>query len=196
MNKIKQSILAIVIGLAMAAGVSWAQTIYTGPKCNPPDCNTPTPINEGIENQKKAGGVFFTSPFGGINVNGAANFSGLTQFNRSTAFNNYPAIFKAGIVIPTNASEGRVLTSDSSGNASWKSIASSAPMVNTKSKSCSPGSAECEITCNSGYTLVSGGFKGEKQMASYPTNSNSWRTIAWDYSGTNDTTIYAVCIKF
>ena len=124
MNKIKQSILAIVIGLALAAGVSWAQ-IYKDPTCNPPNCNTPTPINVGIENQQKGGGVFFTSPFGGINVNGAANFGGLTQFNQSTTFNNYPAIFKAGIVIPTNAGEGRVLTSDSSGNASWKSPQSS-----------------------------------------------------------------------
>src|SRR3989344_5634577 len=112
MNKIKQSILAIVIGLALAAGVSWAQ-IYKDPTCNPPNCNTPTPINVGIENQQKGGGAFFTSPFGGINVNGAANFGGAAQFTNVVRINgtvNTPA-------------DGRVLTAtDSVGTAKWKTM--------------------------------------------------------------------------
>ena len=146
----------------------------------------------GIENQQKAGGVFFTSPFGGINVNGAANFAGFSQFNNV-------ATFFGGIKIPTSdKGDGKVLTSDAGGNASWKTPTVSSPYsptIDIKSKNCSGGSADCEITCTSGYTLVSGGFKGEKQMASYPTNSNSWRAVAWDYGSSNDTTIYAVCIK-
>src|SRR3989344_2499826 len=88
MNKIKQSILAIVIGLAMAGGVSWAQTTWTPPCDNPPNCNTPTPINVGIIPQSKGGGLELTSLTYGYVGNGTSVFKGATSFKGLTGFLN------------------------------------------------------------------------------------------------------------
>lgn len=107
MDKIKQSILAIVIGLSLAAGVSFA---WTGAPGNPPNPNTGAPINVGPSAQAKSGFLSIGTnmpPIVTLNVNGPSNFSGLSQFNYS-------------IKIPTGAGTGKVLTSDSAGIASWQ----------------------------------------------------------------------------
>lgn len=54
MPKLKQSILTIVIGLALAAGISYA---WTGPTANPPLSNAPAPINVGALSQIKEGAL-------------------------------------------------------------------------------------------------------------------------------------------
>lgn len=92
MNKIKQSILAIVIGLALAAGVSFA---WTGALDVPPNKNVPAPINVGDSTQYKAG---------------------VMGFGRFVRFDGSPI----PLVISTGAGTGKVLTSDSVGNATWQ----------------------------------------------------------------------------
>lgn len=115
MNKIKQSILATIIGLALAGGVSYAQQSWSGASANPPGNNVPAPINVGSSAQAKIGFLSLgtnTSPIVPLNVNGASNFTGLAQFNNS---------FR----IPVNAGSGKVLTSDASGVASWQNASGS-----------------------------------------------------------------------
>lgn len=79
MNKIKQSILAIVIGLALAGGVSFAETLWNGPTDNPPRGNTDAPINvspteqifsKGKTLKIKKDGSGILDLVGGLNVNG------------------------------------------------------------------------------------------------------------------------------
>lgn len=96
MKKIKQSIIAIVIGLALAGGVSFAETVWNGPTANPPGNNTDAPINVGDKTQTKIG---------------AMNFDGVVQFNNSIT----------PLIIPAGAGDGKVLTSDAVGKASWRS---------------------------------------------------------------------------
>ena len=50
MKTYKQSILTIVIGLALAAGLSYAAP-WTGPTADPTGGNTESPINVGVVNQ-------------------------------------------------------------------------------------------------------------------------------------------------
>jgi len=57
MNKIKQSILAIVIGLVLSAGVSYAYSTWTSPTANPTEKNTDAPVNVGPTTQSKAGSL-------------------------------------------------------------------------------------------------------------------------------------------
>ena len=159
MKKIKQSILAIVIGLALAAGVSFAA--WSNPAANPTDGNTAAPINVGNADQIKTGRLAVQGGLrvgdsnvtstpgnkfvaakgadfdGAADFNSTANFDGLTQFNQMATFN-------AGIKIPTDAGVGKILTSsNSSGNAKWGKI-KSVIVESVKEKSC--GSYPCTNT--------------------------------------------------
>ena len=60
MKTYKQTIIAIVLGLTLAAGLSYAAS-WTGPTANPPLANTEAPINAGDGDQFKGGGVSFGS---------------------------------------------------------------------------------------------------------------------------------------
>lgn len=117
MVKIKQSILAIVIGLALAASISFAVGTWSNPTANPTDGNTEAPINVGNSPQAKSGYLSLgtlTSPTVSLNVAGASNFTGIAQFIALATFNG-------GIKIPTDAGKGKILTSsDASGKASWQ----------------------------------------------------------------------------
>ncbi|MDP3902069.1 MAG: hypothetical protein Q8Q21_00590 [bacterium] len=125
MKTYKQSFLAIVVGLALAAGISSAAGVWNNPTSNPTGGNTDAPINVGSSGQAKAGGLALgtsnasSAPSGGLYVGGATNFYGLTGFNQTATFNISRTIFNAGIKIPTSAGKGKVLTSNSSGEASW-----------------------------------------------------------------------------
>lgn len=109
---IKQSVLTIVIGLALAAGISFA-----APTANPPSGNVPAPINVGGGAQAKSGFLAVGTsalPTVSLNVAGASNFTGLAQFTALAKFTSNPAL-----QITNNAASGRVLTSDATGTASW-----------------------------------------------------------------------------
>ena len=99
MQKLKQSFLTIAIGLALAAGLSYA---WTGPTANPPLNNAPSPVNVSSSSQIKTGAL----QVNGFRNIGNSMFDGLATFNSS-------------IKIPAGAGAGKVLTSDTSGNASW-----------------------------------------------------------------------------
>ena len=73
MKTYKQTIITIVLGLTLAAGLSYAAT-WTGPAQNPPLANTDAPLNAGISDQIKGGGVSFGSLIsrGGAVVGGEA----------------------------------------------------------------------------------------------------------------------------
>lgn len=88
-----QLILTLVIGLTLAAGVSYGYSTWVGPTATPPGDNTDAPINVGNETQTKAG---------------AMNFNGVAQFNASIPLRITPG-----------AGEGKVLTSNADGNARW-----------------------------------------------------------------------------
>ena len=113
MNKIKQSILAIIIGLVLSAGVSYAYSTWSNPSANPPGNNTDTPINTGPGDQIKAGALRIGNPTLGFVVDGASSFKGQSQFLN-------PVIFKGQITIDKSPESGAILTSDAGGNASWK----------------------------------------------------------------------------
>ncbi len=98
MQTIKQSIITIIVCVAVVAGVSLVYS-WTGPPyggvCNDPPCppggNVPAPINVGSVSQYKSG---------------ALSIGGLLQAPQ--------------IQLTTGAVAGKVLTSDASGLASWQ----------------------------------------------------------------------------
>src|SRR3989344_5195872 len=99
MNKLKKSLLSIVIGLVLAAGLSYAAS-WTGPTANPPNDNADAPINIGSATQVKGGS---------LGVDGFSAFS--------------KAIFYNTIQIKGGApGEGKFLISDAAGNARWCDI--------------------------------------------------------------------------
>ncbi len=103
MKTIKQSLLSIVIGLALAAGVSYAAS-WVGPTANPPAGNTDTPVNVGASTQYK---------IGALGIGGLFRAYGQTILATTT--------INGDINIPTGAGNGKVLTSDASGKGSWQS---------------------------------------------------------------------------
>lgn len=109
MNKIKQSILAIVIGLALAAGVSFA-----APQSDPPQGNAPAPINVGLLSQ-----TFGNSGLSGQNKE-------LRMGNNSGVLTLRGALNLVGklTIADTTQGAGKVLTSDNNGVASWQDSAS------------------------------------------------------------------------
>lgn len=198
MVKIKQSIITIIIGLALAASISFAAGTWSNPTANPTGGNTEAPINVGGSAQYKSGAL----GIGGVlSAYSTSNFTGL-------------ATFSGGIKIPTNASDGKVLTSDSSGNASWKTPASASqtPLWEVKYSYCNNSENpnlpadeyNCDITCSNGYVVVSGGASGSSTgdggvSSGSPLNSNTWRAAlqlpsAWE-NNVLYVSAYAVCIK-
>lgn len=101
MQTIKQSILSIVIGLALVAGLSYAD--WGGAQGDPPAFNADAPINVSDKPQKKEGA---------LQVNGFKN-TGDSIFVSSAEFRDFIKI-KDG-----TQGNGKVLTSDADGKASW-----------------------------------------------------------------------------
>lgn len=89
MNKIKQSLLSIVIGLALAGGVSFAETVWKGPTADPTGNNVSAPINvstnpqtfgdsssAGSKTLNMGNGTGSLRIEGGLGVRGAGIFEG------------------------------------------------------------------------------------------------------------------------
>lgn len=114
MNRIKQSILAVVIGLALAAGVSYAQTTWKGAPGNPPNPNADAPINVSVLTQ-----TFGSSSAVGNKQLNMGNGSGILTVLGRLGVSGMTTV-SGGLTIPTGAGSGKVLTSDASGVASWQ----------------------------------------------------------------------------
>ena len=153
MKTIKQSILIIVIGLALASGISFAAGTWSDPTANPTGGNTDAPINTGSSPQAKSAGLALGigdktyAPENGLYVQGGSFFQGSAWFNtnanvvgtlttnglyvQGSAWFNNSAGFVGDVSIgektktetlqvTDDAEKGKVLiSSDSSGNASW-----------------------------------------------------------------------------
>jgi hypothetical protein len=62
MKYIQQNIKAVILGLIIAVGASYAfAATFTGPNCAPPYCNTDAPVNVGTATQTKAGSLTVSS---------------------------------------------------------------------------------------------------------------------------------------
>jgi len=105
----------IILGLVVGIGVTYASATWVGPTCQPPECNTPAPLNVGESEQIKLGAVTLnanTTPFEwGLRVFGKSLFEGQVQI-------------KGG-----NPGLNKVLTSDEAGLASWQTPATSGGMT-------------------------------------------------------------------
>jgi hypothetical protein len=109
MNTIKQNIKAIILGLVLTLGISYAaaQIPFAGPECSPtatPGCNVPAPVNVGSLLQSKLGPL----TLGGLGVVGDFKF------------------IPTNLVPPTT---GQVLMADdsdlASGKVKWGSVSGS-----------------------------------------------------------------------
>ena len=129
MKTIKQSILIIVIGLALASGISFAAGTWSNPTANPTGGNTDAPINTGSSPQAKSAELalaglalglydFNYIPDNGLYVQGGSFFQGSAVFNT-----NAEVVGKtktATLQVTSDAASGNVLISDTSGNATWQ----------------------------------------------------------------------------
>lgn len=144
MNKIKQSILAIVIGLVLSAGVSYAVGTWKDPACGPTGCNTDAPINTGPDDQIKIGGLLIGDPILGLDIKGASSFTGTAQFLASNPMK-----------INNGAQYGAVLSSDAGGNATWKMPKTEIKMVEDNVGYFNSGKSnkwdKGNVTCSTGF---------------------------------------------
>ena len=148
MTKLKQSILVIVVGLALAAGLSYAE--WKSATANPPNENAPAPLNVSSTAQAKAGYLSIgttENPTVSLNVKGSSKFSDTAQFFKNVIVSHgNVGIGTTGpaerlevlgktkttfLQVTPSAGEGRVLTSDADGNASWRELplSSTPPLV-------------------------------------------------------------------
>ncbi len=105
MKKTLHYLSIITLSVLSVIGVSYLQaediydedSVWQGPIAEAPNSNTFAPINVGPSSQVKEGGL----SLGSLLVNGGSIFNGLLK-------------------IPTNAGNGKVLTSDAEGNATWQ----------------------------------------------------------------------------
>ncbi len=113
-----------ILALALTLGTNMLFAAWQAPTQTPPNGNVPAPLNQGGVDQTKAGGLAVNA------FAAAANsfFAGNVTIGTPTA----PAHFK---LVDGNQAQGKVLTSDVNGNASWQTNANvSAP---TSAPACS-----------------------------------------------------------
>ncbi|NUQ57307.1 MAG: hypothetical protein HUT38_02360 [Candidatus Paceibacter sp.] len=105
MKTLKQSIIAVVVGLALAYGISFASDgQWHGPTANPPAENVPAPINVGSLPQDFANGKTLKVK------NGAGVLDLLAGLKISGVFQ----------LVDGSQGKEKVLTSDANGVASWQ----------------------------------------------------------------------------
>jgi len=126
MKYIQQNIKAIILGLIIAVGVSYAYAAnFEGPKCAPPDCNTDAPLNVGIINQGKQAGLVLSPTEAGVTEGLSMLDLKLASLVVDGILSTDGAQINGGLILRDGTqSDGRILVSDPVGNASWKSLAS------------------------------------------------------------------------
>lgn len=164
MKTTKQLIIAIVIGLVLAAGVSYGYSTWTFPTADPTGNNPDAPINTGSSNQAKLGGLAIgysdasIVPSSGLVTKGLLYSTGIASFNESVGFAktvNFSG--NPALKIWQNPGEGKVLTSDSSGNANWKNLKSTIVLSEDNKQGCSQGKS-CSNTWNNTPALCDIGW--------------------------------------
>lgn len=154
------------------------------PECAPPDCNAAAPIHVGDEEQTKTGafnveGGFTTQGIRSflsaifdttVTVGEEADKKGFLQVYGDADITG--TLTAGNFAIGTGASEGKVLTSDAEGNATWETPAPSGTTL-TKSqfytnsvyrKKSGAGNYGLRVACDAGDIAMSGAF-------SVPTNN-------------------------
>lgn len=130
MKNITTNLKAVLLGIVVAVGVSYAAAgTFTGPACAPPNCNADAPLNVGTSNQVKAGRLVIGTTDSGAkilvdNVDGPALFAG-GILQSSGAFFTGPVAIRDG-----SQGAGKILVSDALGVASWASLSSAAVTYN------------------------------------------------------------------
>ncbi len=127
MKYLQENLKAIILGLILASGISYAAAagVFTGPTCAPPNCNTDAPVNVGNVNQAKQAGLGLSSTPSG--VTDALN---ILNLNLATLvvdgiINTDGAQINGGLILRDGSqADGRVLVSDAIGNATWKNLGS------------------------------------------------------------------------
>lgn len=120
MKNITNNLKAVLLGIIVAAGVSYAAAgTFTGPACAPPNCNTDAPLNVGNVNQVKTGRLVIGTADSGAkilidNVDGPALFAG-GLLQSSGAFFTGPVAIRDG-----SQGVGKILVSDALGIAKWE----------------------------------------------------------------------------
>lgn len=122
-TKIKENIKAVILGLILTGGISFALAdgVWTAPSCSPPNCNVDAPINVGSSAQIKSGKVALgVKSITDVN----ATESLLQVYGKLLADSG--AVFNGPIIIKDGtAQNGYVLTAGGvDGSASWKPAAS------------------------------------------------------------------------
>lgn len=113
MKTFKQSIISIVMGLALAASISWAAP-WSGPQANPPGLNADAPINVGLLPQ-----TFGSGSSAGSKTLYLGNGQGILSVVANT-LGVTGSINVGGLTMSNGAGNGKVLTSNVSGQASWQ----------------------------------------------------------------------------
>ncbi len=163
--------LALIIGLGLQFAEAW-----TTPSVAPPTQTIGAPITTSATAQTKSGSLGVSS----LLATGAIQGSTLK--------------------ITTGAGAGKVLTSDASGNATWKNASGGGltTMVVTGPVSACRGASTA--SCPAGYTVISGGHSfvsscGCSENHRFPVVSmpsgNAW--VSWTECATSRT--YAVCAQ-
>jgi hypothetical protein len=122
MQYIQQNIKAILLGLIVAVGISYAAAAdFTGPECAPPGCNTDAPLNVGTRNQAKQAGLALSTTTAGITESMFILGTEGVVFVADGIINTNGAQINGGLILNDGSQrQGRVLVSDANGFATWK----------------------------------------------------------------------------
>ncbi|HBB53966.1 TPA: hypothetical protein DCZ79_00490 [Candidatus Nomurabacteria bacterium] len=156
-NIFKEISKVAILGGALVALQAIA---FTEPTEAPPGGNVPAPVNVGSVSQTKTGGLTVGS-LGSLGSAFLATDSGnvgIGTVSPAQKLDVAGTVRALGFLLPNGAGTGKVLTSDSGGNASWQAQSG---FSQVEYKTCGPVegafSAECTAFCSAGWTLVGGG---------------------------------------
>lgn len=173
----------ILLSLILGLGISYTFAQWSGPSGNPPNNNTPPPVNVGSVSQTKDGSFWanFVGSLTGLFVNGNVEVGGLIK------------------IIGGSPDAGDVLTStDNQGNAIWGPVTLACEKRQTQTVSAGGGGApfvnRLESECLSGEVRTGGGGNcgSGTTVSSSPTGTDKWE-IGCNVSQGVTITSHSVC---